>query len=211
MKITKYVHSCLLIETPERVGIIDPGEYSWASGLFNVDKLERLDDIIITHDHADHYSLPFVQALRAKFPNVRITTTSVLAEQLEKDGVGNYTTEASNGIEFTQVTHETMEPLAPPPPPNLAVHYLDQLTQPGDSHHFSESKEILALPITAPWGTWRRAAELGLELKPKTIIPIHDWHLNPEARTAAYDRFESFFKEHDIRFIKIKDGEPVEV
>lgn len=211
MKITKYVHSCLLVETTDRVGIIDPGEYSWAAGLFNIEKLERLDDIIITHAHEDHFSLPFIQALKAKFPDARITTTQGVADELEKAGIGNYTTESSRGIEVTQVTHETMEPLAPPPATDLVVHYQERLTHPGDSHHFSESKEILALPINAPWGTWRRAAELGLDLKPKTVIPIHDWHLNDEARAGAYDRFEAFFKEHGIRFIKIKDGEPVEL
>lgn len=211
MKITRFVHSCLLVETPERVGIIDPGEYSWPSGMFNIDKLKRLDDVIITHEHYDHFHMPFVQALYEKFPDVRFTATPLVVEELEKVGIKNVGANGSAGIEVTQVTHESMAPLAPPPNQNLVVHYLDRLTHPGDSHHFEKSKEILALPITAPWGTWRRAAELGLELKPKTIIPIHDWHLNDEARLGAHDRFEAFFKEHGITFIKIKDGEAVEL
>lgn len=211
MKITKYVHSCLLIETPERAGIIDPGEYSWTSGLFNIDALERLDDVIITHEHYDHFHVPFVQALYEKFPDARFTVTQLVAEELVKIGIKNVSTSSSDGIEVSVVMHESMTPLAPPPNPDLVVHYLDRITHPGDSYHCEVSKAVLALPITAPWGTWHRAAELGLELKPKTIIPIHDWHLNNEARAAAYDRFEVFFRERGIAFIKVKDGEPVEL
>ena len=207
MKITKYVHSCLLIETPERVGIIDPGIYSWESGLLKIDDLVQLDDIIITHEHADHFHPPFVQALLAKFPNARITASSATAEQLAAEGVNSFSTESSEGIDLADVSHESMVPLAPPPKANLIVHYLDRLTHPGDSHNFDETREILALPLTAPWGSLRRAAELGLELKPKTIIPIHDWHLNDIARVQAHERLEGFFKEHGINFVKLIDGE----
>jgi L-ascorbate metabolism protein UlaG (beta-lactamase superfamily) len=211
MKITKFVHSCLLVEDQQRVAIFDPGNFSWESGLFKIDNLIQLDDIIITHEHPDHFYLPFIQALLSKFPQTRITTTSVVAEELTKQAIKNTNTESNEVLTVRQVTHETMVPLAPPPNSNLVVHYLDRLTHPGDSHHFDESKEVLALPINAPWGTWRRAAEFGLELKPKIIIPIHDWHLSNDAREGAYERFEFFFKEHGIRFVKIQNGEPFEV
>ena len=211
MKITKFVHACLLVETPDRVAIFDPGEFSWSSGLFDVNTLERLDDIVITHEHFDHFDVGFVKALVEKFPKVTITAVPLVCDKLSEIGIANAQSTASEGVEIEQVAHESMAPLAPPPNPNFVVHYLRRLTHPGDSHHFTGTKEILALPINAPWGTWRRAAELGLELKPKTIIPIHDWHLNSEARAGAYDRFEAFFKEHDITFIKVVDGQPIEL
>ena len=58
MKITKFVHSCILVETPERVGLFDPGVFSERA--FNPETLQKLDDIIITHKHQDHllFSIP---------------------------------------------------------------------------------------------------------------------------------------------------------
>ncbi|HEU5187879.1 MAG TPA: hypothetical protein VFT87_05265, partial [Candidatus Saccharimonadales bacterium] len=70
----------------------------------------------------------------------------------------------------------------------------------------TETRDILALPVTAPWGAMIPAATLGATLKPKTIIPIHDWHWNSAARSAAYDTLEAFFAKQNITFIKPTDG-----
>jgi L-ascorbate metabolism protein UlaG (beta-lactamase superfamily) len=209
VKITKYVHSCLFIETPERVGIIDPGDYSWKSGLFDVERLDRLDDIVITHEHPDHFHVPFVKALLAKFPGTSVTTTEPVAAALRQEGVAAGVI-GNEAVEVFPAGHETMEPLAVPPP-NIGVHYLGALTHPGDSHHFTATKEILALPVTAPWGTVPRALQLALDLKPRYVVPIHDWHWNDTARAAMFQRFEGFFGNHGITFIKTNNGEAVEV
>lgn len=209
MKITKFVHSCLLVETPERTAIIDPGQFSWESGLFKVDSLQRLDDIIITHEHADHMSLDFLQALTVRFPNASITTTPTAAAKLTNEGLKNIHTVSNGMVHLFAANHESTEPLGPPPQ-NTGVHY-GNLTHPGDSHSFAETKEILALPVTAPWGTMVHAAELGIRLKPKIIIPIHDWHWNETARQNAYNGLETFFAKQGIRLIKITDGQTVEL
>lgn len=208
MKITKFVHSCLLIETPGATAIIDPGQFSWESGLFKIESLQRLDDIVITHEHADHMSLDFIKALRTKFPNTRITTTQAAATKLTEADIANVGTTSQGNVRLFATNHESTEPLGPPPQ-NTGVHYLS-LTHPGDSHSFSETKEILALPITAPWGAMIQAARLGAHLKPKVIIPIHDWHWNDTARQSAYATLEAFFAQHDIRFIKTIDAQAVE-
>jgi L-ascorbate metabolism protein UlaG (beta-lactamase superfamily) len=88
------------------------------------------------------------------------------------------------------------------------VHYLNVLTDPGDSHTFQQTKEILALPITAPWGAMVRAVNVALELQPKYIIPIHDWHWSDDARAQAYDMLEPLFEGQGITFIKPVTGEP---
>lgn len=210
MKITKYIHSCLLVETPERVAIFDPGQFSWESQLINLDMLTRLDDIFITHEHPDHFYLPFLQALIAKFPEVRVTTNASIKQQLSDQGIVTVLTEPHDGVELLTVPHESLAPLDEAPE-HIGFHYLDYLTHPGDSQHFSESKAILALPMTAPWGSLVAAAEVAQNVKPRYIIPIHDWHWNQAAREQAYDRMEAFFKERDSIFIKPQDGVAFEV
>jgi len=208
MKITKFVHSCLLVETPERVAVFDPGVYSTLS----IDALDRLDDIFITHIHADHLDGDLVKDLAAKFPKVRITTTAEIAEQLQAMGVLQAGTEPPKGVSLFASPHEHIRPYFPTEPPQeIGVHYLDKLSHPGDSHSFKETKAILALPVQAPWGSVVGATRLGLELKPKYIVPIHDWHWNDEARKGAYEQLEQDFAERGITFIKAVDGEPFEL
>jgi hypothetical protein len=119
------------------------------------------------------------------------------------------TSAASEGIVFFDSPHEVVRPLlASEPPQEIGVHYLDRLSHPGDSHSFHETKEILALPVQAPWGSTVRAVQLALDLKPKYIIPIHDWHWRDEARESLYVGMEQFFAGNNITFIRAVNGEP---
>lgn len=208
MKITKFEQSCLLVEMPapiNRTTLFDPGMMSEA--VLDVANIEYLDDIIITHSHGDHLSLKLVKALVAKFPAVKITAPADAVDMLEKEDI-TANSDASEGIAFFDAPHEPVEPLFPTPE-QLGVHYLDLLTHPGDSHSFSESKTILALPVTAPWGATVTAINLALQLKPRYILPIHDWHWRAEARDQMYGGMEQLFAKHDMTFVPLKTGEPV--
>jgi L-ascorbate metabolism protein UlaG (beta-lactamase superfamily) len=208
MKITKFVHSCLLIEMPQpinRTALFDPGVMS--SEALPVDSLGFLDDIIITHAHQDHMDVALIKRLVAKFPEVRITAPADAADKLADEGITT-TSDASDGIVFFDSPHEHTGPLAPAVE-QKGVHYLDLLSDPGDSHGFNETKTILALPMTAPWGATVRAVELALELKPQYVLPIHDWHWRDEARQQMYGSIEKILKAQDITFLKLETGKPV--
>ncbi|HET7059807.1 MAG TPA: MBL fold metallo-hydrolase [Candidatus Saccharimonadales bacterium] len=207
MKVTKFVHSCLLVETPERTALFDPGVMS--SPAIEINKIDRLDDIFITHEHADHKDVDFIKQLVTKFPDVQITSTNQVVSQLDEAGIT-----ASNiplaGVVFFESPHESVKPLYPQPE-EIGIHYLDILSDPGDSHSFSETKAVLALPVTAPWGSTIRALNLALELKPKHVLPIHDWHWRDEAREQTYGMFERILGEQGITFHKLQTGVPVDI
>lgn len=207
MKITKLIHSCLLVEMPapiNRTAMFDPGIFSIEA--VDVDRLIYLDDIIITHNHFDHMHIPLIKKLVAKFPEVRITAPAEAVTQLAAQGI-KAQSEPTPGIEFFDSPHHDLSPVGEAPQ-QLGVHYLDTLTNPGDSHEAKQTKQILALPITAPWGSQLDAVKLALKLKPRYIIPIHDWHWNDDARQQAYDTLENFFGQHNIEFIKPETGKP---
>jgi L-ascorbate metabolism protein UlaG (beta-lactamase superfamily) len=210
MKITKFVHSCLLVEMPKpvnRTALFDPGVMSEKA--LKVDKLSYLDDIIITHVHADHFSVPLVKKLVAKFPGVRITTTPEVAIRLEAEAIpAKVLAGPSEGIELFNSSHEHLEPWGQTPQ-QIGVHYLNLLTDPGDSHEFSASKAILAMPMTAPWGSMVKAINVAISLKPKYIVPIHDWHWRDEAREQLYASAADVFEQKGITFLNLKIGEPI--
>ena len=208
MKVTKFVHSCLLVETDGRTALFDPGLYSESA--LDINRIERLDDILITHEHGDHFSLNLVKQVVQKFPQVRITGTQPVVDQLAEAGI-KASSEPSEGVVFFESPHESIAPLIATPPPEIGYHYLDSLSHPGDSHSFKETKAVLALPVQAPWGSSARAVSVALELKPKHVLPIHDWHWRDEAREQMYGRFEQIFNENGIKFYKLQTGQPVEV
>ncbi len=210
MKITKYVHSCLLVETEKQVILIDPGQFSWESGLFKVDSLDKLDVVVITHEHFDHFHVPFVEAVLRKFPQVQFVSTPAVVARLQEMGVSNATSESIPGVEiFSRKAHASLEPLGEAPE-NIAVHIADGLTIGGDRHDLEETKDALALTVTAPWGSMVGAAAMAQRLKPKIIVPVHDWHWNETARSGAYDRLEEFFAKQGTIFIKPVDGQAFE-
>lgn len=210
MKITKLGHSCLLVEMPapvNRTVLFDPGEMS--REYVNVDSLEYLDDIVITHGHYDHCSVSLIKQLLDKFPDVRITAPEEVVARLKQEDIFA-THEEFDGVAFFDSPHADLSPMGETPE-QIGVHYLDALTHPGDSHNFHETKQILALPVTAPWGATTKAVALALQLKPRYILPIHDWHWSNEARQQTYDNLEKFFAEKDITFCKLVNGEPIEL
>lgn len=211
MKITKFGHSCVLIETDQRVGIFDPGDWSLESNSFKIDDLKKLDDILITHEHEDHMSINFIQTLVDKFPQVKIVATAPAVEKLKAAGFQNISAEPHEGVVLFSANHESIEPLGGPPPANIGIHYRDIFTSPGDSHHFTETKKILAVPITAPWGSTARAAAVIEELKPEYVIPVHDWLWRDEIRASFYTRFDAFCKELGVKFLSPVDGQPIEI
>lgn len=212
MKITKYGHSCVLVETANRVGLFDPGNFAWMTESFDISKIDRLDDIIITHEHADHVYLPFLQTVLEKFPNVSILTTETVSQQLNEQGItATVTTQPNEHQTLFAAEHESIAPLAPWPLQNIGVHYADVFTHPGDSHHFSETKKVLALPITAPWGTTPDALHLVETLKPEYVLPIHDYLWRPEVRDYFYQGIQAYCESQSATFLAAVDGQPIEI
>jgi L-ascorbate metabolism protein UlaG (beta-lactamase superfamily) len=191
-------------EPVNRTVLFDPGEMS--ADLVRKADLVYLDDMVITHEHFDHFNLPLIQELVAKFPDVQILASKPVVDKLAEVGIPALL-EATTGMEIFDAPHESLEPLSMAPPA-IGVHYLNTLTHPGDSHHFAESKAVLAVPMTGPWGTSMRAAQLIADLKPQYVIPIHDWMWRDEWRLMMYKTFDAYCQKLGVTFISPIAGEP---
>jgi len=209
MKITKLAHSCLLVEMPEptnRTVLFDPGMFSVE--YIKAADLKFLDDIVITHVHPDHFDKDTVAALAQKFPQVRILAPQAVVDVLQQAGVTTASAQVSEGMELFYSPHEALEPMGATPD-EIGVNYLDILSHPGDSHSFSQTKRILALPITAPWGATVTAVRLATELKPEFIIPIHDGFWVDSWREQMYAGMAAYFDSVGVQFIQPVNGEPI--
>lgn len=208
MKITKYLHSCLLVEDQGKSILTDPGSYTHNDKALDINTLQKLDFIAITHEHQDHMHIPFIKELLFKFPNVKIITNDSVAKILEKENIPSQI-ENNEFIKSMKVPHEKI--FMGPVPANILLTLFGKVTHPGDSLSFNKTSKILALPITAPWGSTTWAVEKALELKPEIIIPIHDWHWKDTARKMFYDVLENYFGQFNIKFEKLETGTTIEV
>ncbi len=209
MQLSKHSHSCLLIKDKQGVILIDPGVYTEQDNSLDLDSLPALDALLITHNHADHFSPYLIKKALQKFPNVAIITNDATRIVLEKEGIPVAET-GHTGISFSSALHEKL-PMPLTPPENTLFTVFDKLTHPGDSFDFSQSKDILALPVTAPWGSTTKAVEKALEVRPKIIIPIHDWHWKDEARKQFYIMLQKTFANEGIEFIPLENNEVIDL
>lgn len=208
MKVTKYIHSCLLIEIDGKNILIDPGNYSYESKTLDINNLDKLDFLLITHEHPDHMYAPFIKEIIVRFPNLLIITNPSAKEILSKEGI-TATIKGSEFIKVEEAPHERV--FSTQPPENVLFNVSNQITHPGDSLHFTSRTPVLALPVQAPWCSLTQAVELAVSLKPEVVLPIHDWHWNETAREAFYKRLETYFATQGIKFIGLKTGEEVTI
>jgi L-ascorbate metabolism protein UlaG (beta-lactamase superfamily) len=208
MKITKYLHSCIVVEDQNMTFLFDPGVFTYNAQVLDLTKFSKLDYLLITHEHPDHFHLPFIKEIVAKFPQVKIVTNKSVVEILQKENIAA----SSQKDEFVQLENESHEKLWDvKAPENVVIHILNKFTHVGDTVHFSKTHDVLALPITAPWGSTTEAINKALSSKPKIIIPVHDWMWKDEVRKAMYQRLTEFLPTYGIQFKGIETGEPLEV
>lgn len=211
MKITKYGHSCVLVEAEERgksrVALFDPGGWSELP----LDTIGWIDDVFISHIHGDHCDPGKLQQIAAKFPDVRITAPTEVVKLLREQGLHQTADVIPAGATPFASPHEEVRPFGAVVPEEIGIHFLGVYTHPGDSHSFAATMPVMALPVVAPWGSTRRAVELALQLKPRYVLPVHDWFLSPEAREWTYDAMATVLAEQEISFLKPQDGIAIDV
>lgn len=210
MKLTKFVHSCVLVEHNGQAILLDPGVFSWQSGLVDVTKLPQLNKIIVTHKHNDHLHEDFVRALVSQFPEVQWIAPPDAHALLKTFGTRNVSSQGDEDVIVKVGTHTSIAPLGETPQ-NLTVHLWNKVTDPGDSHAFEKSNAVLLLPADAPWGSTVGAVNAALAQNPRFVLPIHDYMWHETWRKNWYEIMQDAFAKADITLLVPVNGEPIEV
>lgn len=197
--ITKLVHACLLVEVGDRRILIDPGVFTWNDERFDLSMVEGVDRILITHEHADHVHFDFLRGVLERSNHAEVETTASLQRVLAEQNIDSTTL----GTPQFAAPHERI-PIGPGPE-NTGFHIEGVLTHPGDSHSFVESMPVLAMPFIAPWGSLVTGVDRTRLVKPRYVIPIHDWFLSEAGREFMYGLAASGLTEDDAELLHIED------
>ena len=210
MKVTKYEHACFVVEKDNTSLIVDPGEFTTD---FVVP--DNVAAIIITHNHADHFSVENIQEIIKANP-----TATVIAPADVTAKLGQYSTKTVTGgdsfafegfdLDFYGDTHALIH-LDLPRPMNVGVLVEDRLYYPGDSFVVPDkSVDTLALPISAPWMKLAESIDFMKAVGARVAFPTHDALLSHIGFSMS-DRIISGFAESYGTMYKRIDGETITV
>ena len=210
MRLRKFGHSCLLVESgPGRV-LIDPGTFS--SGF---EDLDGLTAVLVTHQHPDHLDVGRLEPLLDRNPDARLVADAGSAQVL-RDEHGIEASLASAGESFDvgmtiDVVGDQHAEIHPDLPriPNAGYVLDGRLLHPGDALDVTDlDVEILALPAMAPWMRMADAVDYLRAVGPRFAVPIHDGLLR--STDIYYGAFRNLGPEgSELRVID--DGQPVDL
>jgi len=217
MKISKYIHSCLLFELDGHKLLFDPGKFTFAEGIVKPEVFADVNSIIITHLHADHLDTENLKKIVA-LSGATVYTNIEVGEAIAKEGL-QYTL-VEEGIynvgpfklEAIPVIHE---PLLDSPIPQMTGFLInDKVLLPADSMEDKltayQGLEVLVLVTMAPFANELRIAAFGDQVKPKQILPVHDGFAKEFFVKSRFETYAKHFAKSGIGFIDmIKPGDSV--
>ena len=212
MRLTKFGHSCLLVEEGGARVLLDPGSFS-----DGFETLEGLTAVCLTHQHVDHLDPERVRPLLDRNPGVRVVSDEGSAEALGEAGadvevVHDGDELALGGLALRVVgrDHAAVHPEVPVVP-NVGYLVGGRLFHPGDALTMpGEPVEVLAVPAGAPWLKLADAVDYLRKVGPRVAVPVHEKVLSEVGISSHYRLLEQLGGP-GTAFRVLDDGRPVEL
>src|ERR1700712_2074674 len=153
MRITKFGHACVRVETGEHRIVLDPG------GFTEPEAVDGATAVLITHEHADHYSADHLRRtdapihtigavaarIREEAPDVAERVSIVEPGQELDPGVPTRVVGEKHAVIHPEMQHFDNSGYLLEVEDLTIYHPGDSLTLPGGE------VDLLLLPVSAPW------------------------------------------------------------
>ena len=211
MRLTKFGHSCLLVEEGQARMLLDPGNLS-----AGFEQLQGLTAVLFTHQHGDHLDPERLQGLLDRNPGVRVVSDEGSAGALAGAGAEVQVVHAGDeldgggiGVGVLGRDHAVIHPDIPVVP-NVGYLVGGRLFHPGDAFTPpGQPVEVLAVPAAAPWLKLSEAIDYLRAVRPRVAVPVHDRVLSEAGTSIHYRQLEQLGAGDGTTLRVLDDGQPV--
>jgi L-ascorbate metabolism protein UlaG (beta-lactamase superfamily) len=220
MRVSLFIHSCVLVEEAGSSILFDPGKFSFIEKLVRPEDFQGLTAVILTHGHPDHLDTDTLTVILAGNPGATVyanqETVAALAEKKIDATVFESGSRDVGAFRVRAAAAEHAPILGSKPPQNTAYLVDEVLLNPGDS--FAETLDefvgtkALLLPVMAPWEKEPEMMAFAERMKPRQVVPLHDGQAKDFFLHQRYATFQEEFTRRGIAFAELyKPGDSVEV
>jgi L-ascorbate metabolism protein UlaG (beta-lactamase superfamily) len=210
VKVTKYEHATLVVESAGKLLVVDPGVFLTPPDFANTVA------VVITHEHADHWTDQNLSMILEKAAQVRIyapqgvaTAASGFDITVVKDG--DVIEADPFTLEFFGEKHAVIHHSIPLVD-NVGVLINGELYYGGDSYTVpGKPVGTLAAPAGAPWLKIGDAIDFVLEVKPKRAFYIHDMTLSAAGKGMASDRLKWATEQNGGEYRALEVGDSLDL
>lgn len=212
MRLTKLEHACLVLEDSGKTLVVDPG--SFTTPLVGTNNVVA---IVITHEHADHWTDDQLKRILEQNPDARLfgpegvataasdfdITTVSSGDQIE---VGPFT------LRFFGEKHAVIHSSIPVVD-NVGVLINDVLYYAGDSFTIPEGVTVdtLAVPAGAPWLKISEVMDYVMAVKPRRSFPTHEMLLSVAGKTISNARIQGATEDGGGEFFALEPGDTLDL
>ncbi len=211
MKLTKFDHSCIVVEKDGRRVVCDPVEFETT-----LPELENVVAIIVTHKHGDHLQPERISAILDRNPEAQILTTADALEEFDHATAvraGDSVNLGGFELRFFGQDHGEIVP-GEVPCENLGVVIDNLIVNPGDSFDVPEDlvqPEVLLVPSVAPWCKMSESMAYIETVRPKIAVPVHNALLSEFGNGVYNNWIRSACQAAGSEFAPLSSGESIDL
>lgn len=211
MRITKFGHACVRIESGSTTVVVDPGGWTERAAV------DGATAVLVTHEHPDHLDPDHLRATDAP-----VYTIAAVAKQIAEHApdVSERVTVVSPGdsldlgVPVTVVgeKHAVIHP---------ELQHFDnsgyllevegrRIFHPGDAlTERPEGLDLLLLPVHAPWNKISEVIDYGRAVGAPLSVAIHDGLLNERGLALAQRQLSGMLGEREQEYLRLEPGADV--
>lgn len=211
MRITKFGHACVRIESGDAALVIDPG--SWTEP----EAVDGATAVLVTHQHPDHLSFDHLRAT-----SVPVFTIAAVAEQIaaEAPDVAERVTTVVPGQELdTGLPVRVVGELHAVIHPELERFHNSgyvvevegrRIYHPGDAFTSPDQDvDLLFAPVHAPWSKTSEVVDFARSVGAPTTVAIHDGLLNDRGLALVARLVGGMLGEREQAYARVAPGSDV--
>jgi L-ascorbate metabolism protein UlaG (beta-lactamase superfamily) len=208
MRITKFGHACVRLETDGQVVVLDPG------GFTEPEAVDGATAVLITHEHADHYSADHLR--RTDAPVFTIEAVAAKIREEAPDVAERLTVvEPGQQVDVGVPVHVVGEEHAvihPEMPRFDNSGYLvevegQKIYHPGDSLTLPPGDvDLLLLPVSGPWLKVSECIDFGRDVGAPRSLAIHDLVFSDLGLAMVDAHLTRMLGERDQEYVRLAEG-----